>query len=258
MGKRKCDIKKNDKIHVKKLETAKKHGYIIMVYQEIIMQERSIMAQKVPSVVTDLYRISNKLGPQAAVDLEQQNEAAAEAAVAEEKKDHHLMSELADAHLKRRYGDFQRSRSDMLDRLSTMESRLSAEENELQRRLQIVRTAVQEVRQLQAGIPADDPGKEAFSNRVELTDLTLKIEQQRIEMMRLLPIVEGASEKKRSMENGAGRINSKSEPGIILDSLGFRQILRLAFAVCLPIILALLVTSAIIAFAVIGSFKGLF
>lgn len=215
------------------------------------------MTQKVPSVVTDLYRISNKLGPQAAVELEQQNETAVQAAAEEEKKDH-LLSDLADAHLKRRYGDFQRSRSDLLDRLSTMESRLNAEENELQRRLQIVRTAAQEVRQLQAGIPADDPGKEAFSNRVELTDLTLKIEQQRIEMMRLLPIVEGASEKKRSMENGAGRINSKSEPGIILDSLGFRQILRLAFAVCLPIIIALLVTSAIIAFAVIGSFKGLF
>lgn len=214
------------------------------------------MGQKVPSIVTDLYGMRNKLNQQVPVELEQDPETSKQAYMPE--KENNRLDDAVNVHLKRRYGDFQRSRSDMLDRLSTMESRLSAEENELQHRLQIVRTAVQEVRQLQAGIPADDPGKEAFANRVELTDLTLKIEQQRIEMMRLLPIVEGASEKKRSMENGAGRINRKSEPGIILDSLGFRQILRLAFAVCLPIILALLVTSAIIAFAVIGSFKGLF
>ena len=116
---------------------------------------------------------------------------------------------------------------------------------------------MQEVRALLENIPADDPGKEAFSDRVELTDLTLKIERQRIEMMRMLPIVDGASEKIRSMEGGPGN-GKRSETGIILDSLGFRQILRLAFAVSLPVILALLVTSLIIAFAVIGSFKGLF
>lgn len=212
------------------------------------------MAQKIPSVVTDLYRISNKLSPQASADLEQQNEMNQEAG--EEKKES-LLEEIANAHLKRRYGDFQRARNDMLDRLNTMESRLTAEEDDLERRLQTVRTTMQEVRALLENIPADDPGKEAFSDRVELTDLTLKIERQRIEMMRMLPIVDGASEKIRSMEGGQGN-GKRSETGIILDSLGFRQILRLAFAVSLPVILALLVTSLIIAFAVIGSFKGLF
>ncbi len=214
------------------------------------------MAQKVPSVVTDLYRISNKLTPQAAAELEQQNEEVR--ANAEGDKKESLLDDIASAHLKRRYGDFQRSRKDMLDRLSVMESRLAAEENELNCRLQTVRAAMQEVKKLLENIPADDPGKEAFSNRVELTDRTLQIERQRIEMMRLLPIVDGASEKMRSMESGAGTMKSKSETGAILDSLGFRQIMRLAFAVSLPLIGALLITSAIIAFAVIGSFKGLF
>lgn len=214
------------------------------------------MAQKVPSVVTDLYKISNKLSPLASAELEQQNDTERESAVTEKKES--LLDDIANAHLKRRYGDFQRARNDMLDRLSMMESRLVAEEEELNRRLLLVRSTLQEVKQLQDNIPPDDPRKEAFSDRVELTDLTLKIEKQRIEMMRMLPIVDGASEKMRSMESGAGNIKHGSETGIILDSLGFRQILRLAFAMTLPVIIALLVTSVIIAFAVIGSFKGLF
>lgn len=213
------------------------------------------MAQKVPSVVTDLYKISNKLSPQAAAELELQNEKLQENSGADKKDS--LLDELTNAHLKRRYGDFQRARNDMLDRLSTMDSRLAAEENELNSRLQTVHSTRQEIKQLLDDIPADDPGKDAFSDRVELTDLTLKIERQRIEMMRMLPIVDGASEKIRSAESGNGNMK-RQETGIILDSLGFRQVLRLAFAMTLPVIIALLITAVIIAFAVIGSFKGLF
>lgn len=217
------------------------------------------MAQKVPSVVTDLYRISNKLNPQAPAGEAQGTtpEAMLETIVAEEKKGSFL-DEVASAHLKRRYGDFQRSRNDLLERLSTMESRLAAEEMELDARLNIVRSTKQEIAQLLEAVPAHDPAKEAFSDRGELTDLTLKIEKQRIEMMRMMPIVDGASEKMRSMDGAPGAGKSKAETGVILDSLGFRQVLRLAFALNLPILLAILIAAAIIAVAVIGSFKGMF
>ncbi|MBO5681788.1 MAG: hypothetical protein J6T08_08770, partial [Lentisphaeria bacterium] len=161
------------------------------------------------------------------------------------------------AHLKRRYGDFQRSRSDLLDRLHSMESRLAAEEKDLDSRLKTVQTTIREIRQLLDAVPADDPGRDAFADRGELTDVTLKIEKQRIEMMRMLPIVDGATEKLRSLDSSpAGK--SKAETGIILDSLGFRQVLRLAWAMNLPVLIAILISSVIVAFAVIGSFKGIF
>ena len=76
-------------------------------------------------------------------------------------------------------------------------------------------------------------------------------------MMRMLPIVDGATEKLRSLDSSpAGK--SKAETGIILDSLGFRQVLRLAWAMNLPVLIAILISSVIVAFAVIGSFKGIF
>lgn len=232
------------------------------------------MAQKIPTVVTDLYKISNKLNPQSPAEVEVQEETVLappqfsedqtqvsakiepQQRPVEEKKS--LLNEVADAHLKRRYGDFQRSRSDLLDRLSTMESRLAAEEMALENRFQIVSATRQEIRQLLDSIPADDPAKDAFSDRAELTDLTFMIEKQRIEMMRIMPIVDGASEKMRSMDGAPAGTNGKTETGIILDSLGFRQILRLAFALSLPILIMFLIAAVIIAGAVIGSFKGLF
>lgn len=217
------------------------------------------MAQKVPSVVTDLYRISNKLNPQANTQVEpQETVEAAEppAPVAEPKMPPPDRS--ADAHLKRRYGDFQRSRNDLLERLNTMEIRLAGEEKELSGRLEVIHATMQEIRQLLESIPADDPSKDAFSDRAELADLTLKIEKQRIEMIRMLPILEGASEKQRSLDGTGSTAKSKAETGMIIDSLGFRQVLRLGFAMNLPIVLAIILSAVIISIAIIGSFKGIF
>lgn len=218
------------------------------------------MAQKVPSVVTDLYRISNKLNPQATTEAEPQEtvEAAEPAPVAEPRVSSSSFDRSADAHLKRRYGDFQRSRNDLLERLNTMEIRLAGEEKELSGRLEVIHATMQEIRQLLDSIPADDPSKDAFSDRAELADLTLKIEKQRIEMIRMLPILEGASEKQRSLDGTAAAAKSKAETGVILDSLGFRQVLRLGFAMNLPIVLAIILSAVIISIAIIGSFKGIF
>lgn len=213
------------------------------------------MGQKVPSIVTDLYGMRNKLNQQVPVELEQDPETLKQAYMPE--KENSRLDDAVNVHLKRRYGDFQRSRSDLLDRLHTMESRLATEEKDLSSRLETVQTTIQEIRQLLSAIPADDPGKEAFSDRGELADVTLKIEKQRIEMMRMLPIVDGASEKQRSLD-GSPAGKSKAETGIILDSLGFRQVLRLAWAINLPVLIAILISALIVAFAVIGSFKGLF
>lgn len=213
------------------------------------------MGQKVPSIVTDLYGMRNKLNQQVPVELEQDPETPKQAYMPE--KENSRLDDAVNVHLKRRYGDFQRSRSDLLDRLHTMESRLATEEKDLSSRLETVQTTIQEIRQLLSAIPADDPGKEAFSDRGELADVTLKIEKQRIEMMRMLPIVDGASEKQRSLD-GAPAGKSKAETGIILDSLGFRQVLRLAWAINLPVLIAILISALIVAVAVIGSFKGLF
>lgn len=213
------------------------------------------MGQKVPSIVTDLYGIRSKLNQQVPVELEQKQEPPKAADVPE--KEPGRLDDAVSAHLKRRYGDFQRSRSDLLDRLHSMESRLAAEEKDLDSRLKTVQTTIREIRQLLDAVPADDPGRDAFADRGELTDVTLKIEKQRIEMMRMLPIVDGATEKLRSLDNSpAGK--SKAETGIILDSLGFRQVLRLAWAMNLPVLIAILISSVIVAFAVIGSFKGIF
>lgn len=213
------------------------------------------MGQKVPSIVTDLYGMRNKLNQQVPVELEQDPETPKQAYMPE--KENSRLDDAVNVHLKRRYGDFQRSRSDLLDRLHTMESRLATEEKDLSSRLETVQTTIQEIRQLLSAIPADDPGKEAFSDRGELADVTLKIEKQRIEMMRMLPIVDGASEKQRSLD-GSPAGKSKAETGIILDSLGFRQVLRLAWAINLPVLIAILISALIVAVAVIGSFKGLF
>lgn len=213
------------------------------------------MGQKVPSIVTDLYGMRNKLNQQVPVELEQDPETPKQAYMPE--KENSRLDDAVNVHLKRRYGDFQRSRSDLLDRLHTMESRLATEEKDLSSRLETVQTTIQEIRQLLSAIPADDPGKEAFSDRGELADVTLKIEKQRIEMMRMLPIVDGASEKQRSLD-GSPAGKSKAETGIILDSLGFRQVLRLAWAINLPVLIAILISALIVAIAVIGSFKGLF
>ena len=213
------------------------------------------MGQKVPSIVTDLYGMRNKLNQQVPVELEQDPETSKQAYMPE--KENNRLDDAVNVHLKRRYGDFQRSRSDLLDRLHTMESRLATEEKDLSSRLETVQTTIQEIRQLLSAIPADDPGKEAFSDRGELADVTLKIEKQRIEMMRMLPIVDGASEKQRSLD-GSPAGKSKAETGIILDSLGFRQVLRLAWAINLPVLIAILISALIVAIAVIGSFKGLF
>ena len=206
------------------------------------------MGQKVPSIVTDLYGMRNKLN-----QTDQENPMPTYVPEAAGNK----MDDAVSEHLKRRYGDFQRSRSDLLDRLHTMESRLSAEEKELKSRLETVQTTIGEIRQLVEAIPADDPRKEAFSDRGELADVTLKIEKQRIEMMRMLPIVDGASEKQRSLD-GSPIGKNKTETGIILDSLGFRQVLRLAWAINLPVLIVVLLAALIVACAVIGSFKGLF
>lgn len=213
------------------------------------------MGQKVPSIVTDLYGMRNKLNQQVPVELEQDPENPKQAYMPE--KENSRLDDAVNVHLKRRYGDFQRSRSDLLDRLHTMESRLATEEKDLSSRLETVQTTIQEIRQLLSAIPTDDPGKEAFSDRGELADVTLKIEKQRIEMMRMLPIVDGASEKQRSLD-GSPAGKSKAETGIILDSLGFRQVLRLAWAINLPVLIAILISALIVAIAVIGSFKGLF
>lgn len=213
------------------------------------------MGQKVPSIVTDLYGMRNKLNQQVPVELEPDPETPKQAYMPE--KENSRLDDAVNVHLKRRYGDFQRSRSDLLDRLHTMESRLATEEKDLSSRLETVQTTIQEIRQLLSAIPADDPGKEAFSDRGELADVTLKIEKQRIEMMRMLPIVDGASEKQRSLD-GSPAGKSKAETGIILDSLGFRQVLRLAWAINLPVLIAILISALIVAIAVIGSFKGLF
>lgn len=221
------------------------------------------MAQKDPAIVTDLYRISGKLTPRntpppAAESVIDVPPAEMTAPAVPEKTS--LLDQFDSGLLKRRYGDFLRSRSDLLDRLHTMEARLASEEQDLEKRLEIIRATEAEIRQLLQEIPADDPGRDAFADRGELADVTLKIERQRIEMMRMLPIVDGASEKIRSVNGRMSGRNSltDNELGMILDSLGTRQILRVAFAAVLPFFLAGLVCATVIALAVVGTFKRIF
>ncbi len=165
--------------------------------------------------------------------------------------------------LKRRYTEFLKIRNDLLERLNTMAGTLQQEAQIYNARLAVLQKAADELNRIQDELPPEEPGKESFPNKSELANTTLLMERLRIELLRLTPVIEsGSQELARSSTAISGGIagtgGGKTETGVLLDSLSFRQIFRASFIAALPLIIGGIAAAIIIAVAVIGSFNGMF
>ncbi len=229
--------------------------------------------QKTQSVTNDLYRIKDQLA--GAVPLQtsanqwgkstptrENNPPVPESRTVPQNRDTGIAPEL----LKRRYNEFQRMRNDLLERINTMAGMLQQEAETYNSRLAVLQRTADDLNRIQDELPLEEAGKEQFQDRSELAETTLLMERLRIEILRLIPVIEsGTSEPARSAgtlgavsgKNPAGN-GSSAETGILLDSLSFRQIFRTSFVAALPLIIGGIAAALIIALAIIGSFNGLF
>ncbi len=213
--------------------------------------------QKSQSVMGDLYKIKEQIAGGAT----EQYSAAPEQTPPQKTAEQPSAPGLAPELLKRRYSEFLRLRNDLLERINTMAGMLQQEADGYNARLEVLQRTADELNRIQQELPAEEPGKDAFSSRSELADITLLTERLRIEILRLTPVVEsGASDPARSTSEGSGLTGNgkNAETGVVLDSLSFRQIFRASFAAGLPVMIAVFIAAILISIAVIGSFKGLF
>lgn len=155
--------------------------------------------------------------------------------------------------LQRRYQDFSRGRRDLRERLASMESRLEAEGVSASARLAVVRETLEQIRKIASEIPEDDPDRLAFSDRSELAEKCLALEKLRLETIRLTPAVESSASAASSSVSGSAERSS-----ILMDSLTFRQVFRIAWFASLPVVIALAAVALVLMIAIIGAFKGWF
>lgn len=155
--------------------------------------------------------------------------------------------------LQRRYQDFSRGRRDLRERLASMESRLEAEAVSAAARLAVVRETLEQIRKIASELPEDNQNRLAFSDRSELAEKCLALEKLRLETIRLTPAVESSPSAASSSVSGSAERSS-----ILMDSLTFRQVFRIAWFASLPVVIALAAVALVLMIAIIGAFKGWF
>jgi len=156
--------------------------------------------------------------------------------------------------LQRRYRDFSRGRRDLLERLASMTSRLEAESVSAEARLTVVRETLEQLKKLTADLPEDDLEKISFTDRSELAKACLELERLRLEAIKLAPAVENVH---RPDGVSAAPVSTERN-SILLDSLSFRQVFRLAFFASLPVLIGLVISAIILTVGIVGAFKGWF
>lgn len=203
------------------------------------------------SVMNNLHRISDKIAESSHHIHDPAPAPAAQEPPAESSVPavHQPPSEL----LQRRYQDFSRGRRDLLERLASMESRLAAEAASAEARLAVVRGTLEQIRKIASELPEDDPDRMAFSDRSELAEKCLALEKLRLETIRLAPAVESAASSASDSASGSAERSS-----ILMDSLTFRQVFRIAWFASLPVMIALAVAALVLMISIIGAFKGWF
>lgn len=157
-----------------------------------------------------------------------------------------------DAAARRRFEEYLRGRRDLSERAAGMIALLESEEAEQAVRAEKITSTLKLLRRILEDLPEADASREGFSGTAELADSCRKLENLRLETIRLAPLVRNRT------EYIPGTPHSTPETKILLDSLAFRQIFRASLIASLPILIMLLLAAILIAAAVIGSFKGLF
>lgn len=154
---------------------------------------------------------------------------------------------------RRRYSEFLRGRRDLQERVAGMIACLESEAAEQALRTEKITTVLEDLRRIRENLPDGDPGRDGFSDAPEMADSCRKLENLRLETIRLTPLIRPLPDRARTAAAGAA-----PQEKILLDSLSFRQIFRAAFIASLPLLAGLALAAIAVAAAVIGSFKGLF
>lgn len=157
--------------------------------------------------------------------------------------------------LQKRFEEFLRTGKDLSGRLAEQIAALEGEEKNSVRRLDENRAAAAALRTLAEKLAGlESLRSEGFRSTAEQAESCRALEILRLETIKLAPAVErltGSGEKHSSL-------SAASDQRILLDSLTFRQIFRVSFIAALPWTLGALAAAALVAAAVIGSFKGWF
>ncbi len=156
--------------------------------------------------------------------------------------------------MKRRYDDFLRNRRDLTGRLAGLTARLSEEQKAVSVRLQTLDRLLSDLNRISGTLPPEDASREGFRDHGELADQCRKLEELRLETIRLIQIADAAA----PANSGRPAATDPEKAAILLDSLTFGQIFRKSSAVAMPFVLGSLAGALVLAFAIIGSFKGWF
>ncbi len=162
-------------------------------------------------------------------------------------------AKILDAALLRRYEDYLKSRKDLETRLNQSLAQMQTEYDLISARAELINTVFQDLQnrleQLEQSLPADAdiPQKQS-----ELASKCNLLEVIRLESIR--SIARYQTNSWNSPSSSAGTTGNAN--GIDFASLSFSLLFKKGFALFLPLILALLLSSMLIALAYIGAFFG--
>lgn len=204
--------------------------------------------QKNPSVMNNLHKISDKIAVSVRTPANTENTENTEPA---EKKKNNSNFTASSEQLERRYEEYLRARRDLEERIISLYSKFAEEEQQHTDRIGKLRNAQNDLATILEAVPEPEDHKFMFNDRAEAANMMRNVEVRRLEAMRVIASTELNN---KSQDNGG----SAEKTIMLLDSLSFRQIFRIAFASALPFLFWTLLGALIVSFAVIGSWKGWF
>lgn len=154
--------------------------------------------------------------------------------------------------MERRYEEYLRARRDLEERVESLVSKYSEEERQCSDRILKLQNAQTELTAILNAVPEPEEGKIMFHDRAEAAAAMRNVEKRRIEAMRVISATE-------QDQNSPDKNNRSTENTImLLESLSFQQIFRVAFAAALPFLFWSLLGALIVSFAIVGALKGWF
>lgn len=154
--------------------------------------------------------------------------------------------------LERRYEEYLRARRDLEERVVSLSGKFADEEQQCLERVQQLQNAQNELAAILNAVPEPDSDKFAFQDRAEAASAMRNVEKRRIEAMRVMAAAD------RDPKTQSNRSDSTEKTLMLLDSITFQQVFRIAFASALPFLFWTLAGASIISLAVIGAWKGWF
>lgn len=159
---------------------------------------------------------------------------------------------LGDA-LLRRYEDFLKTRRDLGARIVRESESLRIRQEELQKEAEKVRTCLEQLEKFREAA-GDTDGSVDPGDQAAFAAECRKIEHIRLELFRITEQTNALSGEKSS---GEKQFDTASFL-LLFDSLSFSQLARAGFAFFFPLLVTLILSSLILAVAVILSFNGVF